>query len=55
MKTLCVQFKGNEKPVRLEADKAENNEVTNELLAYRGGQVVGHFNMAEVAGWWLEG
>ena len=54
MKYLYVQPKGNEKPVRVTADKAEENESKNELAAYLGGQVVGRFTLTEIVGWWLE-
>lgn len=54
MKILCVQIRGNEKTIRLSADKAEEDANTNELLASRGGQVIGRFNLKDVAGWWLE-
>ena len=41
MKTLYVMVKGNEKPANLLSDKVEENEESGQLVAYRGGQVVG--------------
>jgi hypothetical protein len=54
MKTLFVVVKGSEKPVSLSADKVEQNEVSGELVASRGAQVIGRFQLQEVAGWWLD-
>ena len=54
MKTLCVQIRGNDKTVKLLADKAEENTDSNELLAYSGSEVIGRFNMKDLVGWWLE-
>ena len=53
MKTLHVMIKGNEKPVHLLSDKVEENDESGQLVAYRGGQVIGRFQMAAIAGWWL--
>jgi hypothetical protein len=54
MKTLYVQVKGNPSPVHLESDKVEENKKDNELLAYRGSEIIGRFNLSEIAGWWLD-
>lgn len=53
MKTLYVMVKGNEKPVSLVADKVEENEGSKQLVAYRGDQVIGRFQLEAIAGWWL--
>jgi hypothetical protein len=54
IKTLCVQVKGREKEIGFQAEKAEENSDTNELIAYRNGQIVGRFTLEDIQGWWLE-
>ncbi|HEY4932901.1 MAG TPA: hypothetical protein VII23_15125 [Terriglobales bacterium] len=53
MKTFYVMVKGNEKPIALLADKVEENDSTKQLVAYRGEQGIGRFQLEAIAGWWL--
>jgi hypothetical protein len=54
MSNVAVQVRGAEKPIFVNADKAEENTSSGQLTIYRDGKPVGHFNLQDVAGWWLE-
>ena len=52
--TLCVQIRGSETTIRILADSAQEDAPSGELLAKRAGQIIGHFKLTDIVGWWLE-